>query len=50
MLYSPSGTRDSDGWCLVGPALNIAFAIAEVVWIMTGRDDLAFLEALESSA
>ena len=27
------------------PALNIAFAIAEVVWIMTGRNDLAFLEA-----
>lgn len=27
------------------PALNIAFAIVEVVWIMTGRNDLAFLEA-----
>ena len=27
------------------PPLNIAFAIAEVVWIMTGRNDLAFLEA-----
>ena len=27
------------------PPLNIAFAIAEVVWILTGRNDLAFLEA-----
>ena len=27
------------------PPLNVAFAIAEVVWIMTGRNDLAFLEA-----
>ena len=27
------------------PPLNIAFAIAEVVWIMTGRNDLAFLKA-----
>ena len=27
------------------PPLNVAFAIAEVVWIMTGRIDLAFLEA-----
>ena len=26
------------------PPLNIAFALAEVVWIMTGRRDLAFLE------
>lgn len=28
--------------------LNIAFAIAEVVWTMTGRDDLAFLKAWNS--
>ena len=27
------------------PPINVAFAIAEVVWIMTGRNDLAFLEA-----
>lgn len=27
------------------PALNIAFAMAEVVWIMTGRNDLGFLKA-----
>ena len=27
------------------PPLNVAFAIAEVVWIITGRNDLAFLEA-----
>ena len=26
------------------PALNIAFALAEVIWIMTGRRDLRFLE------
>ena len=26
------------------PPLNVAFAIAEVVWIITGRNDLAFLE------
>ena len=26
------------------PPLNIAFVLAEVVWIMTGRRDLAFLE------
>ena len=26
------------------PPLNFAFALAEVVWIMTGRSDLAFLE------
>ncbi len=26
------------------PVLNPAFALAEVVWIMTGRNDLAFLE------
>lgn len=26
------------------PALNLALALAEVVWIMTGRRDLAFLE------
>ena len=26
------------------PPLNIAFALAEVVWIITGRRDLAFLE------
>ena len=26
------------------PPLNLAFALAEVVWIMTGRRDLAFLE------
>ena len=26
------------------PPLNIAFALAEVIWIMTGRRDLAFLE------
>jgi len=26
------------------PAINVAFAIAEVVWIMAGRQDLAFLE------
>jgi thymidylate synthase len=26
------------------PPLNVAFALAEVVWIMTGRRDLAFLE------
>ena len=30
------------------PSLNIAFAIAEVVWIMTGRNDLAFLKAWNS--
>lgn len=30
------------------PPLNPAFAIAEVVWIMTGRSDLAFLEAWNS--
>lgn len=30
------------------PPLNVAFAIAEVVWIMTGRNDLAFLEAWNS--
>ena len=28
--------------------LNVAFAIAEVVWIMTGRNDLAFLKAWNS--
>ena len=28
--------------------LNVAFAIAEVVWTMTGRNDLAFLEAWNS--
>ena len=27
------------------PPLNVAFAIAEVVWILTGRNDLAFLKA-----
>ena len=27
------------------PPLNVAFAIAEVVWIVTGRKDLAFLQA-----
>ena len=27
------------------PPLNVAFAIAEVVWVMTGRNDLAFLKA-----
>ena len=27
------------------PPLNVAFAIAEVVWIMTGRNDIAFLKA-----
>ncbi len=27
------------------PPLNVAFAIAEIVWIITGRNDLAFLEA-----
>jgi thymidylate synthase len=26
------------------PAMNVAFAIAEVVWIMAGRNDLAFLQ------
>ena len=26
------------------PPLNVAFAIAEVIWIITGRNDLAFLE------
>ena len=26
------------------PPMNVAFALAEVVWIMTGRRDLAFLE------
>lgn len=30
------------------PPLNIAFAVADVVWIMTGRSDLAFLEAWNS--
>ena len=30
------------------PPLNVAFAIAEVVWIMTGRFDLAFLQAWNS--
>lgn len=30
------------------PPLNIAFALAEVVWIMTGRNDLAFLKAWNS--
>ena len=30
------------------PPLNVAFAIAELVWIMTGRNDLAFLEAWNS--
>lgn len=30
------------------PPLNVAFAIAEVVWIMTGRNDLAFLEPWNS--
>ncbi len=30
------------------PPLNIAFALAEVVWIMTGRNDLAFLEPWNS--
>jgi thymidylate synthase len=28
--------------------MNMAFAIADVVWIMTGRNDLAFLEAWNS--
>ncbi|MCY4473986.1 MAG: hypothetical protein OXC83_00940 [Chloroflexi bacterium] len=28
------------------PPLNVAFALAEVVWIVTGRNDLAFLKAL----
>lgn len=27
------------------PPINVAFAIADIVWIMTGRNDLAFLEA-----
>ena len=27
------------------PPMNVAFALAEVVWLMTGRNDLAFLEA-----
>ena len=27
------------------PPLNVAFAIAEVIWIMTGRNDLTFLKA-----
>ena len=27
------------------PPINVAFALAEVVWIMAGRNDLAFLEA-----
>ena len=26
------------------PPLNLAFALAEVIWIMTGRRDLAFLD------
>ena len=26
------------------PPLNLAFALAEIVWIMTGRRDLAFLD------
>lgn len=30
------------------PPLNVAFAIAEVVWLVTGRNDLAFLEAWNS--
>ena len=30
------------------PPLNVAFAIAEVVWIMLGRSDLAFLKAWNS--
>ena len=30
------------------PPLNVAFTIAEVVWIMTGRNDLAFLKAWDS--
>ena len=30
------------------PPLNIAFALADVAWIMTGRNDLAFLEAWNS--
>ncbi len=30
------------------PPLNVAFAIAEVVWIITGRNDLAFLRAWNS--
>ena len=30
------------------PPLNVAFALAEVVWIMTGRNDLAFLKAWNS--
>ena len=30
------------------PPLNVAFALADVVWIMTGRNDLAFLEAWNS--
>ncbi len=30
------------------PPLNAAFAIAEVVWIMAGRNDLAFLEPWNS--
>ena len=30
------------------PPLNVAFAIAEIVWIVTGRNDLAFLEAWNS--
>lgn len=31
------------------PAINPAFAIAEVIWIMTGRDDAAFLNYFNSS-
>ena len=30
------------------PPLNVAFAIAEVVWMMTGRNDLSFLETWNS--
>ena len=30
------------------PALNVAFALAEVVWMVTGRNDLAFLKAWNS--
>ena len=47
-LLSPLATRDSAGSHPVRLHINVAFAIAEVVWTMTGRNDLAFLEAWNS--
>jgi thymidylate synthase len=45
ILRAAIGVRDPrQRWVVARvPALNPAFAIAEVVWLLTGRDDAAFL-------